>query len=224
MMKPLSDSFSPFPSAPSIVLASASPRRRELLSSLGLRFAVVASQVPETLLAGESPPDHVVRLSRDKAREVAARPDVPGRWFIGSDTVVVRDEVVLGKPEGSEEAAAMLRSLSGRWHQVWSGYAVFDRHTGRTVSGAVVTRVRFKELTGQEIAGYIATGEPFDKAGAYAIQGIGAFMVPAIEGSYTSVVGLPLCEVVDALEQLGAVRLFRDAASGETPQPPDRDR
>ncbi len=223
-MKPLSDTFPPSPSAPSIVLASASPRRRELLSCLGLRFTVVASLVPETLLAGESPQEHVARLSREKALEVAARPDVPGRWFIGSDTVVVRDDAILGKPEGAAEAADMLRSLSGRWHQVWSGYAVFDRHTGRTLSGAVVTRVRFKELTEREIAGYIATGEPFDKAGAYAIQGIGAFMVPAIEGSYTSVVGLPLCEVVDALERLGAVRLFGDAANGETPQPPDLDR
>jgi septum formation protein len=224
MMKPLSSPFSPPPSAPSIVLASASPRRRELLTSLGLRFAVVTSRAPEALLAGESPQQHVVRLSREKAREVAERPDVPGRWFIGSDTIVVRDDSILGKPEGSAEAAAMLRSLSGRWHQVWSGYAVFDRHTGRTLCGAVVTRVRFKELTGREIAGYIATGEPFDKAGAYAIQGIGAFMVPAIEGSYTSVVGLPVCEVVDALEQLGAVRLFGDAANGEPRQAPDLDR
>jgi septum formation protein len=217
MMILLSDSFSPSPTAPPIVLASASPRRRELLSSLGLRFTVVASRTHETLLAGESPQEHVVRLSRDKAREVAERPGVPGRWFIGSDTVVVRDGIILGKPEDPAEAAAMLRSLSGRWHQVWSGYAIFDRHAGCTLSGAVVTRVRFKELTEREIAGYIATGEPFDKAGAYAIQGIGAFMVPAIEGSYTSVVGLPLCEVVDALEQLGALRLFGEEASGTTP-------
>ena len=102
----------------------------------------------------------------------------------------------------------MLRSLSGRAHQVVSGYAVHDRSSGRTISGAVVTTVWFKELTAAEIAGYIASGEPFDKAGAYAIQGLGAFMVPRIEGSYPNVVGLPLCEVIAALEALGAVNLF----------------
>jgi len=139
---------------------------------------------------------------------VAGRPDVAGRWFIGSDTVVVRDDCILGKPADAAAAAAMLRSLSGRSHEVVSGYAVFDRNRGRTLSGAVVTRVWFKALTEQEIAGYLATGEPFDKAGAYAIQGLGAFMVPRIEGSYPNVVGLPLCEVIAALEELGAVNLF----------------
>jgi septum formation protein len=152
----------------------------------------------------------VVRLSRDKAREVAQRADVPGRWFIGSDTIVLRDDSILGKPRDAAEAAAMLRTLSGRRHRVLSGYAVFDRQSGATVSGAVATAVRFKELTEEEIAGYIATGEPFDKAGAYAIQGIGVFMVLGIEGSYTNVVGLPLCEVVEVLERLGAVKLFEN--------------
>jgi septum formation protein len=102
----------------------------------------------------------------------------------------------------------MLNSLSGRHHRVVSGYAVHDRVSGRTISAAVMTKVFFKELTSREIEGYIATGEPFDKAGAYAIQGIGSFMVPRIEGSYTNVVGLPLCEVIAALEELGAIELF----------------
>jgi septum formation protein len=102
----------------------------------------------------------------------------------------------------------MLRSLSGRSHEVVSGYAVFDRDSSRTLSGPAVTRVWFKPLTEEEIAGYLATGEPFDKAGAYAIQGLGACMVPRIEGSYPNVVGLPLCEVIAALEELGAVNLF----------------
>ncbi len=195
-------------SPPEIVLASASPRRSELLSRLGIRFSVQPSRVSEDLLPDETPEEHVVRLSRDKAREVALRADVPGRWFIGSDTIVLRDDTILGKPRDALEAADMLRSLSGRRHQVLSGYAVFDRQSGATVSGAVATAVRFKELTEQEIAGYIATGEPFDKAGAYAIQGVGVFMVLGIEGSYTNVVGLPLCEVVEVLERLGAVRLF----------------
>ena len=195
-------------SAPQLVLASASPRRRELLAQLGIHFAVVPGNAPEQPLPGEDAEEQVVRLARDKAREVAGRCEVPGRWFLGSDTIVLCDGTVLGKPRDKEHAAAMLRSLSGRSHRVLSGYAVFDRQGGTSVAGAVATTVRFKELTDAEIAGYIATGEPFDKAGAYAIQGIGAFMVLGIEGSYSNVVGLPLCEVVEVLERLGAVRLF----------------
>lgn len=193
---------------PAIVLASASPRRRELLSQLGIRFQVVPSAADETLLAGETPAAHVIRLSLAKAEEVAGRSDQTGRWFIGSDTVVVRDDIILGKPADAGEAARMLASLSGRSHRVISGYAVHDRQHDRTLSAAVTTKVFFKDLTSREIEGYIATGEPFDKAGAYAIQGIGAFMIPRIEGSYTNVVGLPLCAVISALEELGAVKLF----------------
>ena len=192
----------------SLVLASASPRRKELLASLGIDFQIVPSQAEETLLPDESPRQHVMRLSREKALEVAHRKEVPGRWFLGSDTVVLRDETVLGKPADAAEASVMLRSLSGRSHQVLSGYAIYDRNSGEMESEAVTTRVHFKELTDQEIAGYIATGEPFGKAGSYAIQGIGAFMIPAIEGSYSNVVGLPLCEVIATLERLGALRLF----------------
>jgi septum formation protein len=194
--------------SPDIVLASASPRRRELLERIGIVFAVVPSHIPEDEIVGETPEEHVLRLARDKALEVAGRADVPGRWFIGSDTIVLRDAAILGKPDSPEMAAAMLRSLSGRAHRVLSGYAVHDRHGGATIADVVSTWVRFKVLTEAEIAGYIATGEPMDKAGAYAIQGIGVFMVPGIEGSYTNVVGLPLCEVVATLEKLGAVRLF----------------
>jgi len=199
-------------SPPTIVLASASPRRRELLARVGIRFTVEPSHADEEELPGETPEEHVLRLSQAKALEVARRPEVPGRWFIGSDTIVLRDTTILGKPRDAAAAAAMLRSLSGRSHRVLSGYAVHDRQTGSTVSGAVTTAVRFKELTEEEIAGYIASGEPFDKAGAYAIQGIGVFMVLGIEGSYTNVVGLPLCEVVEVLERLGAIRLFENPA------------
>ncbi|MDT8440105.1 MAG: Maf family protein [Desulfuromonadales bacterium] len=191
-----------------IILASASPRRQELLARIGLAFAVVPSQVEETERAGEAPEQHAERLSRDKALEVASRSGQGGRWFIGSDTIVLQDNIILGKPKDAAEAAAMLRRLSGRVHRVLSGYAVHDRQSGQTLSGVVATRVFFKTLTPREIEGYIATGEPFDKAGAYAIQGIGAFMVPRIEGSYSNVVGLPLCEVIAALEQLGAIELF----------------
>lgn len=191
-------------SSAQIVLASASPRRRELLAQVGVAARVVPAAIDESVLPGETAEQHVVRLSQAKADAVAARPQVAGRWFIGSDTVVVRDDVILGKPADAGDAAAMLRSLAGRAHTVVSGYAVHDRVTGRTLSAAVTTRVWFKALTEREIAGYLATGEPFDKAGAYAIQGVGAFMVTHIEGSYPNVVGLPLCEVLAALEQLGA--------------------
>jgi septum formation protein len=150
----------------------------------------------------------VIRLSEAKALAVAGRREISGRFFLGSDTVVVRDGKILGKPADAADARTMLRSLSGRSHEVVSGYAVHDRECGRTISGAVVTRVWFKALSDAEIAGYIATGEPADKAGAYAIQGLGAFMVPRIEGSYPNVVGLPLCEVIAALEEFGAVNLF----------------
>lgn len=194
-----------------LVLASASPRRKELLTSLGISFQVVPSIAAETLQPNESPRQHVMRLSREKALEVARRKEVTGRWFLGSDTVVLRDKTILGKPTDANEASLMLHSLSGRSHQVLSGYAIYDRSSEKMEVEAVTTRVRFKELTDQEIAGYIATGEPFGKAGSYAIQGIGAFMIPTIEGSYSNVVGLPLCEVVAALERLGALRLFADA-------------
>ena len=187
-----------------IVLASASPRRRELLTQVGITLRTVPAAVDEAVLAGESAERHVVRLSEAKALAIAARHEVPGRWFIGSDTVVVRGATILGKPVDAADAAAMLHSLAGRAHQVVTGFAVHDRASGRMLSGAVVTRVWIKPLTAREIASYLATGEPFDKAGAYAIQGHGAFMVPRIEGSYTNVVGLPLCEVLAALEQLGA--------------------
>lgn len=191
-----------------LVLASASPRRRDLLSSVGIRFAVVPSNAPEDEIPGEAPEEHVIRLSIEKARDVALKSGIAGRWFLGSDTIVLRDEDILGKPGSREEAFTMLQSLSGRAHRVVSGYALFDRETGAAEAGAVTTSVNFKELSIEEIDGYIATGEPFDKAGAYAIQGIGAFMVKNIEGSYTNVVGLPLCEVVELLERAGAAQLF----------------
>ena len=195
-------------SACPLVLASASPRRRDLLNSVGIRFAVVPSSIPEEEVPGETPEEHVIRLSLEKARDVALKSGAGGRWFLGSDTIVLRDEDILGKPGSREEAFAMLQSLSGRAHRVVSGYALFDRETGTTEAGAVTTNVNFKKLTIAEIDGYIATGEPFDKAGAYAIQGVGAFMVKNIQGSYTNVVGLPLCEVVELLERVGAGQLF----------------
>ena len=186
-----------------LVLASASPRRWELLQQIGLEFQVVPSRAEEQILPGETPEEHVIRLSLDKAKDVANRDDISGRWFIGSDTIVLCNTQILGKPEDELHAAAMLRQLSGREHQVLSGYAIIDRQSGKQQSEAVSTKVWFRQLTESEITSYIATGEPVDKAGAYAIQGMGICFVARIEGSYTNVVGLPLCKLTLAMKELG---------------------
>ena len=186
-----------------IILASASPRRRELLEQIGLSFQIIPSLVEEKELPGESPDAHVVRLSLEKASEVAARDQTTARWIIGSDTIVLCDNRILGKPTDAIQATSMLRLLSGREHRVLSGFAVIDKESGQQRAEAVSTKVKFRQLTDEEIARYIATGEPMDKAGAYAIQGLGVCFVAGIEGSYTNVVGLPLCRLTLALKELG---------------------
>lgn len=191
-----------------LILASASPRRKELLEQIGLQFSVMPSSVDETIRPAETPDDMVIRLSLDKAHDIARRPDVSARWVIGSDTIVVCNRKVLGKPVNDQDAAAMLRRLSGTSHLVVSGYAVIDRRQQTLRSEAVTTRVHFRRLTEVEITRYIATGEPSDKAGAYAIQGIGACFVSGIEGSYSNVVGLPLCRLTLALKELGVPLLI----------------
>lgn len=193
---------------PQIVLASASPRRRELLASVGIQFQIIPSNIDEIQQPDEKPEDFVLRLSQEKAAEVAQRSTVSGRWFIGSDTIVKCDDQILGKPDSREDSATMLRMLSGRSHQVISGYAILDRNTNQWLSRSITTDVTFRTLTDHEIDGYIASGEPADKAGSYAIQGLGAFMVTTINGSYSSVVGLPLAQILDDLQQLDAFDLF----------------
>ena len=190
-------------SAALIILASASPRRVELLASAGVEFEVHPGDIPEEVLPGETPEDHVVRLAREKAMNVAEK--TAGRFFIGADTVVVCGGEIMGKPKDSADAERMLRKLSGVPHEVITGFAVYDRERSDAVSAAVTTRVFFKQLRDEEIHAYIATGCPFDKAGAYAIQGGAAHMVQRIDGSYTNVVGLPLCEVIEALRTVGAL-------------------
>lgn len=187
-----------------IILASASPRRFELLASAGIEFGVCPGDVPEEPLPGELPLDHVLRLARDKAYEAASR--VEGRYFIGADTIVLCEGEIMGKPKDQADAERMLRRLSGIPHEVITGFAVFDREHDGIICKAVTTRVYFKTLRNEEIRDYIATGCPMDKAGAYAIQGGAAHMVERIEGSYTNVVGLPLCEVVEALRRIGAIK------------------
>ncbi|AJE04076.1 Maf family nucleotide pyrophosphatase [Geobacter pickeringii] len=186
-----------------IVLASASPRRLELLASAGVEFDVFASDIPEEAMAGESPEDFSLRLARDKAVAAAARTE--GRWFIGADTIVVCDGEIMGKPADEADAVRMLRKLSGVAHAVITAYAIYDKARDGLLCKAVATKVFFKPLRDEEIAAYVATGCPMDKAGAYAIQGGAAHMVARIDGSYTNVVGLPLCEVVEDLRKLGAL-------------------
>jgi septum formation protein len=186
-----------------IILASASPRRVELLASAGITFEVAPGNIPETCLQGETPEEHVLRLSREKALDVAGKTE--GRFFIGADTIVVCDGEIMGKPEDSADAERMLFKLSDTVHEVITGFTIYDREKDVNVSQAVNTRVYFKKLHRGEILAYIETGCPFDKAGAYAIQGGAAYMIRKIEGSYTNVVGLPLCEVVEALTKIGAV-------------------
>jgi len=186
-----------------IVLASASPRRSELLQSARVTFAVVPGDIDETPLPAEDPVAHVIRLAESKAREVSTR--AAGRFFIGADTIVLSDKEIMGKPRDNADAGRMLRKLSGQVHQVITGFAVLDRETGRIESRSISTDVTFKTLADEEISAYVATGCPLDKAGAYAIQGGAAYMVERIDGSYTNVVGLPLCEVVETLRKMGAL-------------------
>lgn len=187
----------------SIVLASASPRRTELMTLAGIEFSVVPADICEDALPGEAAADHVLRLSREKADAVAAAND--GRFFIGADTIVVLDGAILGKPADDADAMRMLSALSGRDHEVITGFTVFDKVSGIHVSRSVCTEVTFKKLEEQEIAAYIATGCPRDKAGAYAIQGGAVHFVRSINGSYTNVIGLPMTELYEVLQTMQAV-------------------
>jgi len=185
-----------------LVLASSSPRRKFLLNSLGIRFRVVPSSIDESLINGESPQDNVQRLALANARDVSSR--FREKWVLGADTIVVIDGQILGKPADEQEARAMLAKLADRTHVVFTGYAIVNSSfpERRRVRYAE-SRVYIRALSPQQIAGYVRTGEPMDKAGAYAIQGIGSGIVETISGSYTNVVGLPLCEVARDLQQLG---------------------
>ncbi len=193
--------------ASSLVLASASPRRRELLSGLGLPFEVFTPEIDETPRPGEGDPGKLVeRLAREKAG--AGRRVFPRATVIAADTLVaLPGEVALGKPSGTEDAKRMLRSLSGRRHQVSTGVCVWGPE--RSTARVVVTRVDMRSMTEPELDWYVATGEPADKAGAYAIQGRGALFVTAIEGSWSNVVGLPMAELAEMLSELGVALPWR---------------
>ena len=199
--------FSPI--TPHVILASASPRRRELLTLVGIPHEVRPADIDETLLAGETPAGHAERLARSKAHKIAG--DSRTAVVIAADTIVVVDGAVLGKPRDAAHATEMLRSLSGREHTVCTAIAV--ALGDRTESAVEQVRVWFRPLTATEIADYISTGEPMDKAGAYGIQGFGATIVERVDGDYFSVMGLGLRRLVSLLERVG---LRYDFAAGVT--------
>lgn len=184
-----------------LILASTSPRRQELIRALGLPYEIVASEADETVANHLTPAEIVETLSERKARAVYERvPSYPGRQIIvGSDTIVVYNGEPLGKPADREDARRMLSMLQGNTHYVFTGITCIEAGTGRSLTAHRMTRVTMKPLSERQIDRYIETGEPMDKAGAYAIQGLGATMVEAIEGDYFNVVGLSLNLLADML-------------------------
>ncbi len=184
-----------------IILASASPRRAELLSQLGVPFTAAPVDIDETPRPGEPPAHYVERLAREKAAAGLARARQADSLVIGSDTTVVCDDRILAKPADESEAAAMLASLSGRSHRVMTAVALAGEHG--CYARLVTTEVRFRELSDSEIRAYCRTGEPLDKAGGYGIQGRGGVFVSGLWGSYSAVVGLPLEETGQLLAEAG---------------------
>jgi septum formation protein len=191
-----------------LILASASPRRQELLSSVGVPFQIVVAKIEEEALFGETAESMCRRLSQLKAKAVFER--CAGGVILAADTTVCLPndgseggEVILGKPSCPVDAMRMLRLLSGRMHQVWTAFSILGSGIKGVVTRSVITRVFFRELSELEIEEYVRSGEPLDKAGAYGAQGIGAFAIERVEGSYTNVIGLPLSEVLVELTKLG---------------------
>lgn len=184
-----------------LILASASPRRRELLASIGLEFEVLPSNVPEVHREGEAPEEYVARLSRDKAEALATAH--PSRWVIAADTTVLLGEELLEKPVDAADAARMLGKIAGQTHIVYTGVTLENAERGYRDTRVAESEVRMLPLLPDEIEWYVRTGEPLDKAGAYAVQGIGAMFIDSIHGSYTNVVGLPLATLFLMLRRAG---------------------
>jgi septum formation protein len=200
-------------SAPRVILASQSPRRRELLTLVGIPHTVRPADIDEAYLAGERPAAHAERLAREKAAVVArAEPDA---LVIGSDTIVVVDGEVLGKPRDEAHAAEMLGRLAGRSHVVMTAVAV--RWRGAERSSVEEVGVTFHPLSAEDIRSYVATGEPMDKAGAYGIQGYGATIVARVDGDYFAVMGLPLQRLVRLMRELGVRYRFGGALAMDAP-------
>jgi septum formation protein len=183
------------------ILASASPRRRELLTSIGLDFEIVPSHIPEVRAEGEAPEEYVARLSREKAAAIAR--DHHDRWIIAADTTVLLGEQLLEKPADAADAQRMLATIAGQTHIVYTGVTVMNAASEHHDTRVAESEVRMLPLDAREIAWYVETGEPMDKAGAYAVQGIGAMFIDSIHGSYTNVVGLPLALLFQMLRRAG---------------------
>lgn len=189
-----------------LILASTSPRRIEMLRNVGIKFRVIPSNVKEDIVRGLEPKEYVSECARLKAMEIANK--FPDSWVLAADTIVVIDTEILGKPRDDMEAIRMLWKLSGKTHKVISAFCLVRKADGKRIIESVETEVKFKDLTEGEVTGYVATGEPLDKAGAYGIQGVGSFLVKEIKGSYTNVVGMPLTEVIDCMLELKVARPF----------------
>jgi septum formation protein len=185
---------------PVLLLASNSPRRRQLITLGGWPFGTAAANVDESLSPGEKPSAYVLRLAEAKAR-ASAQHAGPGQIIVGSDTSVVIDDDILGKPVDSNEAAAMLRRLRSRTHQVFTGIAVMAKSDGRLFTDLCITDVPMRDYSDEEISAYVATGDPLDKAGAYAIQHAGFQPVASMSGCFASVMGLPLCHLTRLLRR-----------------------
>jgi len=186
-----------------LILASASPRRKEMLANLGLEFEILVAGVDEVVQHGELPEEFVLRAAIEKASGIAV--NHPDAWVLGADTIVEYQGEILGKPKDASEAQKLLIRLSGQKHRVFTGFCLLHEQDNLSVSQVVITEVYFAPFTEEIAAAYVATGEPLDKAGAYGIQGQGGALVKKINGSYSNVVGLPLAETIEKLFQYGII-------------------
>jgi septum formation protein len=187
----------PFTTKQRLILASGSPRRQRFLSELGLDFEIRTESIIENHKPGESPSELVQRLASEKAEIIAEK--IPEAWIIGADTIVVHNNSILGKPKDLNDARKMLEKLMNSWHQVWTGFCICCIKSNQKRLEAVKTDVRFGDFSGKIIDSYLQCGESLDKAGSYALQGKGNFLVSQINGSHSNVIGLPMTELVQAL-------------------------
>jgi septum formation protein len=194
------------------ILASSSPRRRELLGSIGAEFDVIPSHIPEERRESETPEEYVARLSREKAHAISEKH--PLRWIIAADTTVALDDLVLEKPADAEDARRMLRTIAGKTHVVYTGVTLTRGEPHYIDTHVATSEVRMLPLTPRDIDWYVATGEPLDKAGAYAAQGVGGLFIDSIHGSFTNVVGLPLALLFQMLRKAGIDPLYNRTANG----------
>ncbi|MGL6107622.1 Maf family protein [Romboutsia sp.] len=192
-----------------IILASASPRRKEILENTNIKFSIIKSEIDEVLLENELPCQVAIRLALEKSMDIATKHR--SSLVIGADTIVVLDDMVLGKPKDEEDATNMLRRLSNREHQVITGISLINLDNNKKIIDYVVSNVKFKDLSDEDIKDYINTKESLDKAGAYGIQGYGALLVEKIEGDYFNIVGLPISKISDLLKVHFNINLFMEA-------------